>query len=119
MRPVSDPRDPVDSWLEADVDLLQPRPGTFERVSRRARRRKAIQATMTAAGAAVIIGGLVAAPNLASFLPGTKTSQSVAGSRSSQPTHRAHPASPASRPAGRGALTVRPALPGTAARLAS
>jgi photosystem II stability/assembly factor-like uncharacterized protein len=63
--------DPVDDWLGTDVELLHPRPGSFERVHRQARRRKTMMAATTAVGAAVVIAAAVAVPQLAgSFLPG-------------------------------------------------
>src|SRR5712691_2378978 len=79
--PVTKPRDPVDAWLDEDVELMHPPQGRFQRISRRARRRKAIQATLTVAGAAVIITGLAVAPNLTSFLPNSRTGASVEGAR--------------------------------------
>jgi hypothetical protein len=67
---VSNHRDEVDSWLDADVQPLPPPPGTFERVSRRARRRKAVQAIASAAGAAVLVTGLAVTPRVAGSLLG-------------------------------------------------
>jgi photosystem II stability/assembly factor-like uncharacterized protein len=68
---MSDPFDPIDDWLSADVELMSARPGTFDRVHRRARHRKAAVGAMTAAGAAVVIAVAVAVPQLASsLLPG-------------------------------------------------
>src|SRR6266567_2102581 len=37
---MSDPRNSIDAWLNAEVEPLAPPPGTFERVRRRARRHK-------------------------------------------------------------------------------
>jgi len=59
---VSNPRDEIDAWLHHDVEPLAPPPGTFERVSRKARRRKVRRAAVSAAGAAVIIAGLAVSP---------------------------------------------------------
>ncbi|HET7014142.1 MAG TPA: hypothetical protein VFI65_09535 [Streptosporangiaceae bacterium] len=68
---MSDPFDPIEQWLSADVELMPPRAGAFDQVHRRARRRKAAVATMTAAGAAVVIAAAVTVPQLASaLLPG-------------------------------------------------
>ncbi len=47
---MSDPFDPIEDWLGANVELMPPAPGRFEVVHRRARRRKAAVATMTVAG---------------------------------------------------------------------
>ncbi len=66
--PVSNHRDEIDSWLDADVQPLPPPPGTFERVSRRARRRKAGRAIASAAGAAVLVTGLAITPRVAGSL---------------------------------------------------
>ncbi len=63
--------DPIDDWLSADVELLQPRPGTFDGIRRRARRRKALTATTTIVGAAVIIAAATVVPQVVSgLLPG-------------------------------------------------
>ena len=45
-------RDPVDAWLDAEVELLAPPAGTFERIRQRARRRKTAKAAMSGARAA-------------------------------------------------------------------
>jgi hypothetical protein len=60
--------DPFDRWLDADVELLSPPPGSFDAIRRRARRRKAVRAAGVAAGAAVAVSALVLVPRLA--LPG-------------------------------------------------
>ena len=96
---MTDHRDPIEAWLSADVELLPPRPGTFERVRRRARRRKAIRTLSAAGGAAVIVVAVVTLPQVAGSLwpgqpsankvnsatasPGTK---SAGGSRNASPT---------------------------------
>jgi hypothetical protein len=68
---MSEQFDPIDEWLSSDVELMPPPAGTFQRVHRRARQRKATIATMTAAGAAVLIAAAVAVPQFASsLLPG-------------------------------------------------
>ena len=63
--PVTDRHDEIEDWLGAEVHPLAPPPGTFERVQRRARRRKTHQVLVTAAGAVVVIAGAVVAPTLA------------------------------------------------------
>ncbi|MDR2983923.1 MAG: hypothetical protein LBV34_03695 [Nocardiopsaceae bacterium] len=65
---MTDHRDPVEAWLSADVDLMLPPPGTFERVHRRARHRKAMKGLTAAAGAAVVIAGGVVIPQFAGGL---------------------------------------------------
>jgi photosystem II stability/assembly factor-like uncharacterized protein len=65
---VTDHRDPIEAWLSADVEPLSPQPGTFERVHRRARRRKAVRTISAAAGAAVIVAAAATLPQVASGL---------------------------------------------------
>jgi photosystem II stability/assembly factor-like uncharacterized protein len=65
---MTDRRDPIEAWLSADVDLMSPPPGAFERVHRRARHRKAMKALTAAAGAAVVIAGGVVIPQVAGVL---------------------------------------------------
>jgi hypothetical protein len=89
---MSDPDDRIDAWLNAEVEPLAPPPGTFERVRRRAHRRKVRRATMSAAGAAIVIAAAAAAPGIASTLshPGS--------GRPARPAAAGTPV-PASRPA--------------------
>jgi hypothetical protein len=97
--PVDSQRDPLDAWLNAEVELMHPPPGTFERIHRRARRRKAAQALVVAAGAMVLIGGAIAAPNLASFLPGQSQNQTrINGAESRGSSAASHPATAAATP---------------------
>jgi hypothetical protein len=65
---VNNPRDEIDAWLDADVEPLAPPPGTFGRIRKRARRRKATRAIASAAGAAVVIAGLAALPRVVSTM---------------------------------------------------
>jgi len=113
---VSGPRDEIDAWLDREVELLPPAPGTFERVHRQARRRKRRQALLAAAGAVVIIAGLAAAPQIAAAFsqhgprpPG----QSVAAGRSRSQSPAARPATsaPAASP-GTGPAATAPAQAG-------
>ncbi len=83
---MSDPFDPIEQWLSADVELMPARAGTFERVHRRARRRKTAVATMTAAGAAVVIAAAVTVPQLVSSLLPGHGSGGPAKARISSPT---------------------------------
>jgi hypothetical protein len=64
-------RDRIDDWLDADVEPLAPPPGAFERIARRAHRRKVRRAAASAAGVAVVIGVAVASPGIVSALRGT------------------------------------------------
>jgi photosystem II stability/assembly factor-like uncharacterized protein len=60
--------DELDRWLNEDVELLAPAPGTFERVRSRARQRKARQALASAAALAVVVVGGVSTPAIISSL---------------------------------------------------
>src|SRR5215469_5037008 len=61
-------RDPVDDWLNADVEPLAPRPGTFERIRHSARRRKAGKAVMSGAGIVIVVAAALTVPRIASTL---------------------------------------------------
>src|SRR4029077_12666128 len=63
-KPMDEPRDDIDTWLEERVTPLQPHPGTFEHIRRRARRRKAARAALAGAGAAVVLAGAITVPRL-------------------------------------------------------
>jgi photosystem II stability/assembly factor-like uncharacterized protein len=68
---VTDPRDRIGAWLDADVEPLPPPPGEFERIRHRARRRKAVRALASAAAAAVVVVAAVSLPRvLPDLLPG-------------------------------------------------
>ena len=88
---MSDPQDRIDAWLNAEVEPLAPPPGTFERISHRAHRRKVRRATMSVAGAAIVIAAAAAAPGIASTL------QHHGSGRPEQPVAASTP-SPTSRP---------------------
>jgi hypothetical protein len=62
--PANDERDPLDAWLGQQVRPLPPPPGTFELITRRARRRKVRKLAVTVAG------GVVAAVAIAVAVPG-------------------------------------------------
>ncbi|MGN6792591.1 MAG: hypothetical protein ACTHJW_09405 [Streptosporangiaceae bacterium] len=110
---MSDRRDPIETWLSADVELMPPPPGAFERVHRRARHRRAMKALTTAAGAAVIIAAGVTVPQLASALH---------NGRQAPPAKIALSRDPTPMPAGGPSALPGPALsmagygPGPAAR---
>jgi photosystem II stability/assembly factor-like uncharacterized protein len=61
-------RDPVNAWLNAEVEPLAPRAGTFERIRNRARRRKAGKAVISAAGIVIVIAAAVTVPQFSSTL---------------------------------------------------
>jgi hypothetical protein len=61
---MDEPRDDIDTWLNERVTPLQPHPGSFEQIRRRARRRKAVRAALTAAGAVVVLAGAITVPRL-------------------------------------------------------
>ena len=61
---MDEPRDDIDAWLEERVTPLLPRPDAFERVRKRARRRKLGRAAIAAAAAAVVVAGAIAVPRL-------------------------------------------------------
>ena len=65
---MTDRHDEIEDWLGAEVHPLAPPPGTFERIQRRARRRRTHQVLVTAAGAVVIIAGAVAGPTVVPHL---------------------------------------------------
>jgi hypothetical protein len=62
--PVTEPRDEIEAWLQADIEPLAPPPGTFERIHRRARRRKAHRALVSVSGTAVLVAAIAAAPRI-------------------------------------------------------
>jgi len=63
--PGNDERDPLDSWLGQQVRPMPPPPGTFELITRRARRRKLRKLAVTVASAAAVAAGIaVAVPNV-------------------------------------------------------
>ncbi len=56
-----DERDPVDDWLDQQVRPLPPPPGTFELITRRARRRKVGKLAVTVASAAAVAAAVAVA----------------------------------------------------------
>src|SRR5499427_3112539 len=83
---MDEPRDDIDTWLEERVTPLQPHPGTFEQIRRRARRRKAGRAALTAAGAVVVLAGAITVPRL--ILNGPVGSTPIAKSGPTTPAQR-------------------------------
>lgn len=66
--PDHDERDPLDSWLDQKVSPLAPPPGTFELITRRARRRKARKLAVTIASAAAVVAAVAIAVPAATSL---------------------------------------------------
>jgi len=97
---MADPRDDLDSWMNAQVQPLPPPPGTFELIRKRARRRKATRAVVAAAGTAAVIAVIATVPRLVitqlNLSPGQSASGAQAGQTSSAgATHRHHHATSA------------------------
>jgi photosystem II stability/assembly factor-like uncharacterized protein len=92
-----EPIDPLDRWLGQPVRLLPPPPGTFELVTKRARRRRIRKITITAVSTAVVAAAVaVAVPvGLALHLGGSPSRGSMVAAGSS-PTSAA-----AATPSGR------------------
>lgn len=110
---MSNPRDEIDAWLHADVEPLAPPPGTFDRVTRKARRRKVRRAAVSAAGAAVIVAGLAVSPQIVSALtqhPAGRQAPLAAGHTSASATRPARTVSPRGTSAARSA-TPEPTAP--------
>jgi hypothetical protein len=113
---VTEPRDQIDSWLDADVEPLAPPPGTFGRVSKRARRRKITRALASAAGAVVLIAAAVALPRAAETLlhggtssaPGAAVAGASPGKQVPSPAKTA-PVRGGGTPNSRGATPAPPA----------
>jgi hypothetical protein len=87
---MGNPRDWIDNWLTAEVEPLAPPPGTFERIRRRARRRRVSRAVMSAAGIVIVIAAGVAVPRIATTLQshGGRVAPPVAAN---SPQATAHP----------------------------
>ena len=59
--PADDERDPLDRWLDQQVRPLPPPPGTFELITKRARRRKIRKVALTVVSAAAVAAGVAVA----------------------------------------------------------
>jgi photosystem II stability/assembly factor-like uncharacterized protein len=94
---MTDPRDDLDAWMNAQVQPLPPPPGTFELIRKRARRRKVTRAAAAAAGAAAVIAVIATVPRLVitqlNVGPGPAARGNAAGDTSSASPHRYHHAS--------------------------
>lgn len=109
--PDNDERDPLDRWLDEQVQPLPPPPGTFGLITRRARRRKLRRAALTAASAATVAAGVVVAavnPTLLNLTTPSETGQVAAGARSPASSS---PGSGTQQPNGSGRLIPSPLTP--------
>jgi photosystem II stability/assembly factor-like uncharacterized protein len=97
---MDDPRDEIDTWLEERVTPLLPRPGTFEQVRKRARRRKLGQAAMATAGAAVVVAAAIVVPRVI-----------LAGHAGGTPAVAVGPTTPQPRPTPSSAQPTSPGSP--------
>jgi hypothetical protein len=86
--PADNERDPLDRWLNQQVRPLPPPPGTFELITRRARRRKIRKTMVTAVSAAAVAAAVaVAVPvglSLHLTTPSTSAGLAAGSSRPAQ-----------------------------------
>ncbi|HEY2550399.1 MAG TPA: hypothetical protein VGI64_07460 [Streptosporangiaceae bacterium] len=61
---MTNPRDEIDAWLDREIEPLPPPPGTYQRITRSAQRRKTRQATMSAGAAVILVAAAVAVPRV-------------------------------------------------------
>ena len=84
-----DERDPLDRWLSQQAQPLPPPPGTFELITRRARRRKLRKLAVTVVSAAAVAAAVaIAVPvglNLHLSSPSTRGANVADGGRSTGP----------------------------------
>ncbi len=109
--PGNDNRDPLDSWLDQQVRPLPPPPGTFQLITRKARRRKLRKLVITlASAAAVAAAAAVAVPNVLALrvAPSSVTGTPVAAG-STPATQGGTP-----RPTGSGSRLASPSVTSTA-----
>ena len=94
-------RDDIDTWLSERVKPLLPNPGTFERIRKRARRRKLTQVGVAAGGAAVIVAAAVTVPHLviSRVNPADSTGSVTSGHKTSPPVRTLTPV-PSPSPSG-------------------
>jgi hypothetical protein len=84
--PDHDERDPLESWLNQQIRPLPPPQGTFELITRRARRRRLRRAAITAVSGTVVAAGVlvaVANPTLLHLTPPSEAGRVAAGTRPS------------------------------------
>jgi hypothetical protein len=80
--PADDELDPLDRWLGEPVQLLHPPPGAFERISRRARRRKIRKTVLTVASAAAVAAAVAVAVPVGLSLGGSPSPGSMVAASS-------------------------------------
>jgi len=124
--PADDEPDPLDRWLDQPIQLLPPPAGTFELITRRAKRRKVRKAVVTVVSAAAVAAAVALAvpAGLALHLGGSSGGSMVAANSTATPTgvrgtrtpspaktagRRATPSARATSPAAGGAGTAGPA----------
>ena len=103
-KPVTDPRGRLEAWLTEPVQPMLPRPGTFDRVSREARRRRTRRMVLSVAGAATAAAAAaMLVPQLViPALEGGPATPVSAAHGTSVPGPTAPAGSPAPTPAGTG-----------------
>ncbi|HEY0937677.1 MAG TPA: hypothetical protein VGD91_28555 [Trebonia sp.] len=79
--------DPLDSWLNQQVRPLPPPPGTFELITRRARRRRIRKAVVTVVSAATVAAavGIAVPVSMSLRLTGPSSSAGLAAGASAEP----------------------------------
>ena len=111
-----DPREDVDSWLQARIDPLPPPPGTFDLIKRRVRRRRYRQVAVSAAVAAAVAGAVVVVPRVATSVlhvnqnPQANGAASAGSPTSKTPTARSGVGSGADSAAASPTPTVTPTV---------
>ena len=98
---MGEPRDDIDVWLSERVKPLLPNPGTFERIRKRARRRKLAQVGVAAGAAVVIAAAAVTVPHLViSRVNPTDSTGPVASGHGTPPPVHTHSPVPSPSPSG-------------------
>ena len=123
----TDPTDPLDRWLDRRIQLLPPPAGTFEQITRRAKRRKVRKAVVTAVSAAAVAAAVAVAvpaglalhlgrsPSRGSMVAAssTPTPTGARGTRTPSPSKSAgRRATPSATATSSGAAGQRTAAPG-------
>jgi photosystem II stability/assembly factor-like uncharacterized protein len=124
--PADNEHDPLDRWLNQQARPLPPPPGTFELITRRARRRRIRKAVVTVASAAAVAAAVgiavpvglslnLSAPSQSGSLAGgakpAASGQSALASGSHQASAAAPSASPSASATGSGGVTTPGYLP--------
>jgi photosystem II stability/assembly factor-like uncharacterized protein len=124
--PADDELDPLDSWLDRPVQLLPPPAGTFELITRRARRRKVRRTVVTVVSAAAVAAAVAIAvpaglalhlggsPSRGSMVAASSTATPTTGVRGTQTPSPGNTASRRATPPARGTSSGS-ASPGAAA----